>query len=97
MLFLVQISRNVVPGAERALRLANLVKLQIQRPNLRLLFDNGADVAKLTVFAEACIVAKVTLLLSSFFFFLILNSFSFVFLLSSFFFFFLLTGSEIGT
>ncbi len=45
-------------SAERAIRLAQLVKLQIHRPNLRLLYENGADVAKLTSFAEASIVAK---------------------------------------
>lgn len=50
----------ICQGAERALRLANLVKLQIQRPTLRLLYDNGADIGKLTLFSEACIVAKVS-------------------------------------
>ncbi len=49
-------------GAERALRLANLVKLQIQRPALRLLYENGADIGKLTLFSEACTVAKVSIL-----------------------------------
>ena len=45
-------------SAERALRMAQLVKLQIYRPTLRLLYENGADIGKLTSYAEACIVAN---------------------------------------
>ena len=43
--------------AEKALSMARLVTLQIKQPSLKLLYDNGADISKLSSFSDACVVA----------------------------------------